>query len=193
MKLIRAIILGLFIIFTFSGFLGINTSDKTLDQQRADILAMSQKTLSELGTFAPASKNEIAKAYGYAVFSSTGIHVLLLSNENGSGVAHDNHTGKNTYMNMLSLGGGFGLGIKEFYAVFIFATKSAYDQFVNYGWEANAQADLAVKAKGYTDTYANQAITVAPGVTLYKLTENGLALQATIQGSKYWKDGELNK
>lgn len=26
----------------------------------------------------------------------------------------------------------------------------------------------------------------------FKLTKNGLALQATIQGTKYWKDGDLN-
>ena len=192
MKIIKAIVLGLVAIFAFSGFLGIGGSDKTIEQQRQEILAMSQKTLNELSRFAPVSKAQIAKAYGYAVFSSTGIHILALSNENGSGVAHDNHTGKNTYMNMLSVGAGFGLGIKEFHAVFIFDTKSAFDDFVNNGWEANAQADMAAKAKGYTDTYANQATTVAPGVTLYKLTDNGLAFQATIQGSKYWKDGDLN-
>ena len=38
----------------------------------------------------------------------------------------------------------------------------------------------------------NAAITVAPGIRLYKLTQNGLAIQATIQGTKYWKDGDLN-
>ncbi|HZW26087.1 MAG TPA: hypothetical protein VFF26_11435 [Gallionella sp.] len=36
------------------------------------------------------------------------------------------------------------------------------------------------------------AITVAPGVELYQLTETGLALQATIQGTRYFKDKELN-
>jgi len=29
-------------------------------------------------------------------------------------------------------------------------------------------------------------------VALYQLTETGLALQATIQGTKYFKDDELN-
>jgi hypothetical protein len=27
---------------------------------------------------------------------------------------------------------------------------------------------------------------------IYELTESGLALQATIQGTKYWKDKDLN-
>jgi len=38
----------------------------------------------------------------------------------------------------------------------------------------------------------NASITVALGIRIYKLTKNGLALQATIQGTKYWKDGDLN-
>jgi hypothetical protein len=27
---------------------------------------------------------------------------------------------------------------------------------------------------------------------IYQFTENGVALQATIQGTKYWKDKDLN-
>ena len=38
----------------------------------------------------------------------------------------------------------------------------------------------------------NAIVTVAPGIRLYKLTQNALAIQATIQGTKYWKDGDLN-
>ncbi|MBP7483460.1 MAG: hypothetical protein KA788_13060 [Lacunisphaera sp.] len=33
---------------------------------------------------------------------------------------------------------------------------------------------------------------VIDGVELYQLTKNGLALQATLQGTKYWKDRDLN-
>ncbi len=36
------------------------------------------------------------------------------------------------------------------------------------------------------------AITIQPGIKLYKLTKNGIAIQATIQGTKYWKDDDLN-
>ena len=54
-----------------------------------------------------------------------------------------------------------------------------------------AQADAAAKA-GEKGGAADSAIDVGPGVELYQLTENGLALQATIQGTKYWKDDELN-
>ena len=33
---------------------------------------------------------------------------------------------------------------------------------------------------------------VVDGITIYQLTETGVALQATIKGTKYWKDDELN-
>ena len=36
------------------------------------------------------------------------------------------------------------------------------------------------------------AVDVAPGIKLYQLTQQGLALQATIQGTKFWKDDELS-
>ena len=29
-------------------------------------------------------------------------------------------------------------------------------------------------------------------ITIYQLTESGLALQATVKGTKYWKDDALN-
>lgn len=134
----------------------------------------------------------IKNSYGYAVFSNVGINFVVFSAEGGIGLAHDNKTGKNTYMNMASGGVGFGLGLKDFKAVFLFENKKVFDNFVNYGWEANAQADAAIKYKEEGKAL-NGAITVAPGIRLYKLTKSGLALQATIQGSKYWKDSDLNK
>jgi hypothetical protein len=33
---------------------------------------------------------------------------------------------------------------------------------------------------------------LAPDVKLYQITENGLALQATLQGTKYYVDKDLN-
>jgi hypothetical protein len=75
--------------------------------------------------------------------------------------------------------------------VFLFENEKVFTSFVEEGWEANAQADAAAKAEE-SGGALNAAITVAPGIRLYKLTRNGLALQATIQGTKYWKDDELN-
>ena len=171
----------------FSGFWSGDTNEQLQKKRISD----SKEILSLLHKHAPESKKLLSSAYGYATFSNVGVNLILLSAEGGTGLAHDNKTNKTTYMNMGSGGFGFGLGVKDFRAVFIFKNKKVYDQFVNKGWEANAQADAAAKA-GEDGAAANAAITVAPGIKLYKLTQNGLAIQATIQGTKYWKDGDLN-
>ena len=37
------------------------------------------------------------------------------------------------------------------------------------------------------------ALSVSPGVWIYQLTDKGLAVEATVKGTKYWKDEALNK
>ena len=170
---------------------GCGPKGDTPTDKRQLVQTMKQETLTDLYTFHPAAKQSVAKSVGYAVFSNTGINLLLLSTGNGYGVAHDNGTGKEIYMRMFTAGVGIGLGVKDFRGIFIFSTQEAFDTFVEHGWQAGAQADAAAKA-GEKGGAADSAIDVAPGVELYQLTKNGLALQATIQGTKYWKDDELN-
>ena len=152
---------------------------------------MNNETLQLLYKYAPEAKRELLKSYGYATFSSTGVTVVLLSFEGGEGLAHNNRNGRNTYMNMASGGLGLGLGAKDFKIVFLFENKKVYDRFIKSGWEANAQADATAKYKEKGGT-ANSAITISKGVRLYKITQDGLLLQATIQGTKYYKDEDLN-
>jgi len=162
------------------------------DAKRQAVRDMAQETLVKLHGIEPQAKADMDGAVGYAVFSNTGINLLLLSTGNGWGLAHDNETGKETYMKMLTAGVGIGLGVKDFRGVFIFTTREAFDRFVESGWQGGAQADAAAKA-GEKGGAAAGAFDVGPGVKLYQITESGLALQATIQGTKYWKDDELNK
>jgi lipid-binding SYLF domain-containing protein len=152
---------------------------------------MRKETLAQLYKVHPAARTSLQKAAGYAVFSNVGINLIFFSAAGGSGVAHDNRSGKDIYMKMISGGIGLGLGVKDFRGVFVFANHGAFEQFVESGWEASAQTDAAAKS-GEKGGAAAGAITVAPGVDLYQLTENGLALQATIQGTKYYKDDDLN-
>ena len=171
----------------FSGFWSGKSNDELRKERRSD----SNQILKLLYKHAPESKKIVASSYGYATFSNVGVNLILISAEGGTGLAHNNRTKKNTYMNMGSGGVGFGLGVKDFRAIFMFENKKVFDNFINSGWEANAQADAAAKA-GKKGGAVGGAVTVAPGIKLYKLTQNGLAIQATIQGTKYWKDGDLN-
>ena len=182
-----AAILTMFLVLT--GFLGADGDNP--EEKRQTIQKMRQETLADLYKYAPHAKDEIRKAAGYAVFSNTGINLLVVSTANGWGVARNNKTGKDSYMNMFSGGVGYGAGVKDFRGVFIFATETTLTHFINEGWQGGAQADAALKAEE-KGTAAAAAIDVAPGTKLYQLTESGIALQATVQGTKYWKDDELN-
>jgi lipid-binding SYLF domain-containing protein len=159
--------------------------------QRRSVQDMRAKTMTRLDEVHPGACERIAKAAGHAVFSNVNVNLILLSAGGGWGVARDKATGKDTYMRMASGGIGLGLGVKDFRGVFVFDTKERLDWFVNEGWDASGQADAAAKASDKGGAWAG-AVDVAPGVHLYQITENGLALQATIQGTKFWKDSELN-
>ena len=173
--------------FLLTGFFG----SKDPAEERKEILNMRQTALSDLYRAAPGAKKEIRNSAGYAVFSNVGINLLVVSTANGSGVAHNKKTGEDIFMKMFSAGAGTGMGIKDFRGIFVFSTQSAFNQFVNEGWQAGAQADAAAKTDEKGDAIAT-SIDVGPGIKLYQLTKNGLALQATIQGTKYWKDDDLN-
>ena len=187
MKHIKVISVLTIILIMFSGF----WSGKDRYQQKEERLIHSIKTMQLLYKHMPQTRRMVANAYGFATFSNVGVNFAAISGEGGEGLAHNNRTGKNTYMNMASGGIGFGMGIKEFHSVFLFSNRKAYENFVHHGWEGNAGADAAVKLDNQGEAL-NVALTVAPGVKLYKLTQSGLALQATIHGTKYWKDGDLN-
>ena len=164
----------------------------TSAERRAEIQKRTNETLARLYKVHPGSKGKISGAYGYAVFTNLGINLVLISAAGGNGVAQNNKTGRTTYMKMLSGGVGFGLGIKDFRGIFVFDNEKTFNQFVNSGWEAGAHVDAVAKA-GKEGGALEAAVSVAPGIWLYQLTENGLALEATIQGTKYFKDDALNK
>ncbi len=187
---LSAILLSFLSFFMLSGFLGIG-DDQTPKEERKEILNMRQSTLNDLYKEVPGAKKLIQNSIGYAVFSNVGINLLVVSTANGSGVAHSKKSGKDTYMKMFSAGVGIGAGVKDFRGVFIFSTQKAFNDFVNKGWQASSQADAAAKSDKKGDAVA-AAIDVGPGIKLFQLTEAGLALQATIQGTKYWKDEDLN-
>lgn len=178
----------LFVVILFSGCA--TTGANTKAEKRQAILNMKQEVLSDLYKIRPGAKSQIAKAPGYAVFSNANVNIILASFSGGQGVVKDNKTGNHTYMNMGELGIGFGYGIKDFRAVFIFHDRSTMQKFITSGWEFGAHADAAAKAGKKGGAIGGEVL--VDNVTVYQLTESGLALQATVKGTKYWKDTALN-
>ena len=94
-------------------------------------------------------------------------------------------------MKMVEVQAGVGMGIKKFRQVWVFETQKAFDDFVQSGWQAGAQTTAAAQAQGQGAAFQGAA-SVQPGVWLYQLTDEGLALEATAKGTKYYKDDALN-
>ena len=151
---------------------------------------MKNDTLSELYKVKPQAKSQIKKAPGYAVFSDANINIIFASFGGGRGGVKDNQTGKHTYMTMGEVGIGLGLGVTDFRAVFIFHDPHTMNKFIESGWEFGGHADAAAKASDKGGAIGGEIL--LDNITIYQLTESGLALQATIKGTKYWKDEALN-
>lgn len=162
-----------------------------VSEDRQEIKDTRKETLERLYKEQPSTKKKIANAAGYATFSNVGVNLIFVSAGGGSGVVHDNATGKDTYMSMGTAGIGLGLGVKDFRAVFVFHSAKAMKSFIKDGWDFSAQADAAAKS-GKKGGEGSSAATAVKDVDIYQLTENGLALQATLQGTKYWENDDLN-
>jgi lipid-binding SYLF domain-containing protein len=164
---------------------------KAKADKQAAIRKESQATLAKLYKAKPAAKAAVDKAAGYAAFDNFGMNLFVISTASGKGMVVDKASKKATYMKMVSGGVGLGLGAKDFRVVFVFETSKGLNDFIKSGWDADAHAEASAKSGQKGGAYEG-ALSVAPGVWVYQLTEKGLALQATLQGTKYYKDDDLN-
>jgi lipid-binding SYLF domain-containing protein len=162
------------------------------DEKREKTRKIAAKTLEELYKLQPTSQAAIQESAGYAVFNNMGTNLLLVSTARGAGIALNSSTKQETFMKMVSAGGGLGVGVKDYRVIFVFENDKALAHFLDSGWSGSAQADAAAKAGEKGGAYSG-AVEVAPGVWVYEITKNGLALQLTLQGTKYYKDDDLNK
>ncbi len=163
----------------------------TLEERRQAVADMEKETLQRLYKEAPTAQAKVENAVGYGVFSNANVNLLIASAGGGYGVVVDNATQQRTYMKMALGGVGLGLGAKDYRVVMVFKDKATMDKFVEKGWDAGAHADAAAKA-GDKGAEASVEGDIRSGIEVFSMTESGLALQATIAGTKYWKDKDLN-
>jgi lipid-binding SYLF domain-containing protein len=170
---------------------GLSTAKDTPEQKRQKTRKMAAQTLQDLYKMQPTSRGAIKESAGYAVFNNMGANVLLLSTARGAGLAVNSKSKQETFMKMVSAGAGLGLGVKDYRVIFVFEKDKALAHFLDSGWSGSGQADAAAKAGEKGGAYSG-AVEVEPGVWVYQITKNGLALQLTLQGTKYYKDDDLN-
>ena len=166
------------------------TSGTTPAEKRQAVQNMRQDVLTELYGLKPSVREQIRSAPGYGVFSDANVNIILASFSGGYGVVRDNQSGRDTYMKMGEAGIGLGWGLKDFRAVLVFHDRDTLNQFITNGWQLGAHADAAAQAGDAGGSVGGEIL--LDNITVYQMTESGLALQATIKGTRYWKDDELN-
>jgi len=95
-------------------------------------------------------------------------------------------------MKMAEVQAGLGFGVKKFRLAWVFEKKSDLDRFINSGWEPGAQTTAYAKVAGQGANVLTGAVSVMPGVCLYQLAVDGLVLELTARGTRYYKDAGLN-
>jgi lipid-binding SYLF domain-containing protein len=163
------------------------------EEKRVAVRKQRDEILAKLYAAYPDAKDKIQAAAGYGAFNNKNMNLFLLSSGSGYGMVVDKG-GKETFMAMGSLGGGVGLGAKDLSVVFVFKNADVLKKFVETGWQFGGEADASAKA-GEKGTAASKEAGADTGGNLfevYQMTDTGVSLQATVAGTKYWKDKDLN-
>jgi lipid-binding SYLF domain-containing protein len=161
------------------------------EQQQREIFNQVQQTLADLYKVQPSARKAVESAAGYAAFSNFGMKILVAGSGTGKGLAVNNKTKAMTYMKMAEVQAGLGFGVKKFKLVWVFENEKVLNNFINSGWQMGGQATASAKA-GSTGVSYQGAVAVAPGIWLYQLSGDSLALELTVKGTKYYKDSDLN-
>lgn len=182
-----------FIFLTLACSLAIvaNAADDKKAEEQKEVRKMAHDTLQRLYKAEPKAKGAVEGAAGYAVFSNTGVKILMLGSGKGEGLAVNNKSHQETFMKVVELQAGLGFGVKKFSVIFVFDNDQAFDSFVNSGWEFGGQTTAAATT-GEKGGAMTGAASVSPGVYMYQLTDKGVAVEITAKGTKYYKDDDLN-
>src|SRR6187401_158680 len=143
-------------------------ADKAKEQ--AEVRKAGQDALAAVYKLQPSAKAAVGSAAGYAAFSNFGMKILVAGGGSGKGFAVNNKTKAMTYMKMAEVQAGLGFGVKKFQLVWVFETDQALNEFVTSGWTVGAQATAAATTGDKGKSYQG-AVSVAPGVWLYQLTD----------------------
>ena len=165
--------------------------NEKIEQQRTALRTMAEETLTRLYEIQPSAQQAIAKSAGYAVFSNFGMKILFMGGGSGKGIAVARETGKETFMKMVEVQAGLGMGVKKFRLVWVFMDRKELATFIDSGFQLSGQGTAAAQIGDEGDALAG-ALSVTPGVYLYQLTDDGLAMELTVKGTKYFKDDSLN-
>ncbi len=157
--------------------------------KQAEIRKVAAASLQDFYKAQPNLEADVAKAPGYALFTTYGLS-FLIGGQGGKGLVHDSKTQKDTFMEMAQASAGLQIGAAESRILIIFSTVKAMSTFVNKGWEATGTA-VAGAGTGKNNVSISGGGS-ANDSAYYTLTNAGLQAGAAVAGTKFWKDKALN-
>jgi len=159
-------------------------------EKRATVLEMRDEALAQLYRERPEARERVASAAGYAVFDAASQNLILLQTEGGYGVL-TSASGETTFMKAGGAGVGFGVGLKDYREIIVFRDAEDFERFRDVGWDASGRAEATAKSGNMGGAAAGRQ-SVDLDVNTYQLLDSGIALQATLGATRYWKWQALN-
>jgi len=158
-------------------------------EQRSEINAGADATLSKLYSASPQSRDLVARAKGVLVFPSVVGASFIVGGEYGKGVLREGGQPV-AYYTTASGSVGFQAGAQSRATVLLFMTDEALEKFKNsQGWTVGADATVAIAkigANGSIDTNTAQQPVVG-----FVLNNAGLMAGVSIDGTKITRDTGL--
>lgn len=163
--------------------IGLN-ADETDEEAQAkrDIQTVKDDVLARVG-----GEVDPEAAAGYAVFDTTK-GGLIVTGAGGTGVAHDNDSGEETYMHLGGGGVGLGAGLENYQLLLVFNDDAAYDRFVDGQWSGSLSGQAVAGDEGIAEE--DQTI---DDVEVHRFDEAGLIAQADVSGIRFWPSEDLNE
>lgn len=159
-------------------------------KKQAEIRKVTQASMEKFYKSKPELRADVEKAPGYAVFTTYGLS-FVVGGAGGTGLAVDNKTKKETFMNMAQGSAGAQVGIAQSETLIVFQSQMALDNFVEKGWSSSGGASIQAGAGGSSVGPASGSTATAHS-QIYTLTKNGLQVGLAVAGTKFWKDKDLN-
>jgi len=190
MKLFIKLLSGVLMLSLAAGSALAAEADKA--KKQAEVRKTTQETLQRFYKANPALQGEVKRAPGYAVFTTYGAS-FIIGGAGGSGLAHNNKSGHNTYMNMAQASLGAQIGAAQTETLIVFKSAKAMSEFVNKGWEFGGGGAIEAGAGGKTVGVPQAGgENVIADALYYTLTKNGLTAGGAVAGTRFWKSDELN-
>lgn len=169
-----------------------NINDTEKEEMRVSLQEMAELTVAEFISLEPEIKQKIEKAYGYAVFDSYLVNIILYVAGKGNGVALKSSSKEPIYMLMLRAGTGPGIGYTKMRQLLIIEDQETFDYMTSIGLDVQVSALAAFKIGEFGGSLL-YAETVNPFVEVFTIVDSGIDLQANWGAVEYIKDWSLNE